>query len=129
MSSCRATGRLRWSDVDVWSDEFEERFPAIAAQQTLPDLLERVQHKAAEDAAFRQRLIDVIRSESDAIAIAKERLDGYVAVARAAGTSWNLIAKAAGMTPQAAMRRWDAEAREKRREYQRERRKKGSAST
>jgi hypothetical protein len=51
----------------------------------------------------------------------KSDLDALTTTARALGITWNQIGRAAGITPQAAHRRWDAEARRKHSEYRRQR--------
>jgi hypothetical protein len=51
----------------------------------------------------------------------KLELTELVARAREVGITWTDIARAAGITPQAAQRRWDPEARRKHTEYQRQR--------
>lgn len=49
----------------------------------------------------------------------KEDLDELVQKARQDGASWRHIARAAGISPQAAHRRWDADAKARHREYAR----------
>lgn len=51
----------------------------------------------------------------------RERLQQLVDDARRKGATWADIARAASITPQAAQRRWDPEARKRRNDYQRKR--------
>lgn len=62
--------------------------------------------------------------KSGEIEFHREELDGIVEEARSTGASWSDIGRATGITPQAAHRRWDAEARRKHSDYQRQAKKK-----
>lgn len=51
-----------------------------------------------------------------------ERVERLVHIARQCGATWAEVGEVADVTPQAAMRRWDAQAREKHAAYQRQKR-------
>lgn len=57
----------------------------------------------------------------------RRRLDLAALAARDAGASWAQLARAAGIAPPSAQRRWDPVSRERHRDYQRERARRSGA--
>jgi hypothetical protein len=70
-------------------------------------------------AVRRQQLVENIADLAISAAEAQEQLNHTVQRAHAAGVNWSQIARAVGITPQAARRRWDPNAKEKYNEYRR----------
>jgi hypothetical protein len=65
------------------------------------------------DRTSRLQALGQVASEERSLADARDRLDLAVNRAREAGASWNDIGTMVGTTANSAMRKWDAEAREK----------------
>ncbi len=54
----------------------------------------------------------------------RQKLDQAAVQARELGASWAQLARAAGITPPSAQRRWDPVSKERHRNYQRDRQRK-----
>ena len=99
------------ADLDVLKDWLIEQHVVTSSEQ------DRVLFETLGNIA-------VLRAKSNRI---QQELDREVAHARSLGASWYKIGEAAGITSQAAHRRWDAEARKKHSDYERNRRQAGQS--
>jgi hypothetical protein len=84
-----------------------------------------IQQHVAEASASERTAVDAlgrIAMLTTSLDRTRGELDDSVRAARSLGISWNAIGRAAAITPQAAHRRWDAEARRKHAAYRSQRR-------
>ena len=96
-------------------------------------IIETLSHTAMDRAhtVLRDRVevlsqIGILMALSDRL---RDDLQAWVSRARALGVSWSDIAQAAGVSPQSANRRWDPDAKQKHRDYQRMRTAKNQRTT
>jgi hypothetical protein len=111
-----ALDRIR-EELDSLSNAEDTSGADIAVlRKRLNDALDQVEnHEAAADQVLSQ-----ISETAEQIEALRGSLDHLVALARERGASWNKIAKAVGISPQSAHKRWDPEARAKAQQYMRD---------
>lgn len=109
----RAVSRLYVRLEELTEEEFSSSAPTEVAE--FIDQLDEADRPCARELGE----IALLKVRSDRV---RAQLNAAVMRAREAGCSWNLIGRAADVSPQAAHRRWDDEARRKHSEYERARR-------
>lgn len=128
------------NESPVWRGHLSDIAELIRAQAMLgaegaPDVetiranitSQYVERHTAEDRE-RVEVLGKIAARMAQAQLLREELKTLVAQAQSLGISWSDISRAGGITPQAARRRWDATARKKHSDYERNRRKQNTSN-